>query len=56
MAHAHPSKDVHLDSSLDPQQSSEALHNNALGNYYIYLKKFSVQHHIEHTSMTYIST
>ena len=32
MAHAHPSKDMHLDSSLDHQEPSEALHNNTWRN------------------------
>ena len=47
---------THLDNSLDHQEPSTALHNNAFRNYYIYLKKFSVQHHIEPASTTYIST
>ena len=35
MAHTHPSKDMHLDNSLDHQEPSEVLHNNAFGNNYI---------------------
>ena len=53
---AHPSKDTHLDSSLDHQEPSEVLQNYAFTKYYIYLKKFSVYHHIESTSPSYIST
>ena len=50
MAHAHPSKDTCLDNSWDHQELSEVIHNNAFGNYYIYWKKFSLQHHFESAS------
>ena len=33
MAGTHPSKVTHLDGSLDHQEPSEALHNNAFGNF-----------------------
>ena len=37
MACNHPPKDMHLDNSLDHQEPHEVLHNNAFGNYYIYI-------------------
>ena len=54
MACAHPSKDMYLDNSLDHQEPSEVLHNKTFGNYYMYMKKFTVQHHLESTSTSYI--
>ena len=50
MARACPSKDMHPNSSLDHQVQSKLFHNNAIRNYYIYLKKFSVQHHFDSMS------
>ena len=41
---------MHPNSSLDHQDPSKLFHNNAFGNYYICLKKFSVQHHFDSTS------
>ena len=55
MTCAHPSKDMHLDNSLNHQEPSEVFHNNAFRNCYIYLRKFTVQHHLESTSTSYIS-
>ena len=50
MAHACPSKDTCPNSSLDCQDPFQLFHNNAFGNYYICLQKFSVRHHFDSTS------